>query len=102
MFTAGSQEQGPMERAILGRTGIEVSALGIGTGTNGWNGRSAQTALGHDELVDLLVYAYERGITFWDSADQYGSHPHVRDALRRVPRERVVVTTKTVARTPEA
>lgn len=90
-----------MERVVLNRTGIEVSPLCIGTGTNGWGKRSAQTELGHEELVDLLVYAFEQGVAFWDSADQYGSHPHVRDALKRVGRERVVFTTKTVARTPE-
>jgi aryl-alcohol dehydrogenase-like predicted oxidoreductase len=90
-----------MERVVLGATGIEVSPLCIGTGTNGWSKQSAQTRLGHGELVELLVYAYEQGVTFWDSADQYGSHPHVKDALKRAPRERVVVTTKTVARTAE-
>jgi 1-deoxyxylulose-5-phosphate synthase len=90
-----------MKAVTLGNTGIQVSPLCIGTGTNGWGGRSNQTDLGHEELVDLLVYAHGRGVTFWDSADQYGSHRAVRDALRRVGRENVVVTTKTVARTAE-
>ncbi|MBM3457535.1 MAG: aldo/keto reductase [Armatimonadetes bacterium] len=83
----------------LGRTGLLVSPLCFGTGTNGWGGRSAQTGLGHRQLVELLEHAHRQGVTFWDSADQYGSHPHVKDALRRVGRDRVVFTTKTVAKT---
>ncbi len=89
-----------MQRVTLGNTGIEVSRLCIGTGTNGWGGRSNQTRLGFDRCVHLLRYAYDRGITFWDSADEYGSHAHVKEALRQVGREHVVVTTKTTSRTP--
>jgi aryl-alcohol dehydrogenase-like predicted oxidoreductase len=87
-------------QVTLGNTGIRVSRLCIGTGTNGWNKESNQTRLGFDRLVDLLCYAHDRGITFWDLADQYGTHPHAAAALRRVGRENVVFTTKTVSRTP--
>ena len=87
-------------QVTLGHTGIRVSRLAIGTGTNGWSGHSNQTRLGFDRLVDLLCYAYDRGITFWDLADQYGSHPHAAAALRRIGREKVVITTKTTSRTP--
>ena len=87
-----------ISRVKLGASGLEVSRLCIGTGTGGWNGVSNQTKLGHQQLVTLLCQAYDAGITIWDSADQYGSHPHVRDALRVVGRENVVVTTKTCAR----
>jgi 1-deoxyxylulose-5-phosphate synthase len=90
-----------MQRVSLGGTGIEVSRLCIGTGSNGWGGSSNQTRLGFDRCVGLLRYAYDRGITFWDSADQYGSHPHVKEALRQVGRENVVVTTKTTSRAPK-
>jgi aryl-alcohol dehydrogenase-like predicted oxidoreductase len=89
-----------MQRVTLSKTGIEVSRLAIGTGTSGWQKRSNQTRLGFDRLVHLLRYAHDRGITFWDSADQYGSHPHVREALHHIGRHNVVVTTKTISRTP--
>ena len=85
----------------LGDTGIEVSELNFGTGTHGWSGNSDQTRLGEGALIDLLVYGYDQGITFWDSADQYGSHPHVKGALKRVGRDNVVVTTKTCAASRE-
>jgi aryl-alcohol dehydrogenase-like predicted oxidoreductase len=98
-LTNSCKEAMLMQRVILGNTGIEVSKLCIGTGTLGWGGGSNQTRkLGLNGLADLLVYAYEQGIAFIDTADQYGSHPHIREALKRIPREKVVITTKTTAR----
>jgi aryl-alcohol dehydrogenase-like predicted oxidoreductase len=87
-------------QVALGNTGLRVSRFCIGTGTSGWGGHSNQTRLGFDRLVELLCRAYDRGITFWDLADQYGTHPHAAAALRRIGRENVVLTTKTVSRTP--
>ncbi|MGA9365533.1 MAG: aldo/keto reductase [Bacteroidota bacterium] len=82
----------------LGKTGIKVSRLAMGTGTNGYNHHSNQTEqLGVRGLSDLLHAANEQGINFWDSADQYGTHPHLKQALKGIPREKVVVLTKTHA-----
>jgi aryl-alcohol dehydrogenase-like predicted oxidoreductase len=88
-----------METVDFGRTGLRVSRLGFGTGTNGWSNRSDQTALGIDGLADLLCLAHEHGVTFWDAADQYGSHPHVARALQSVRRDSVVIATKVWSRT---
>jgi aryl-alcohol dehydrogenase-like predicted oxidoreductase len=86
----------------LGKTGIKVSRLAMGTGTNGYNRHSNQTEkLGMRGLSDLLHAAYEQGINFWDSADQYGTHPHLKQALKGIPREKVVVLTKTHATTAD-
>ncbi len=90
-----------MDTIELGKTGLRVSRLAFGTGTNGWGGRSDQTALGLDGLADLLCLAYEHGVNFWDAADAYGSHPHVARALRGIPRDKVVVSTKTTSRTAQ-
>jgi 1-deoxyxylulose-5-phosphate synthase len=82
----------------LGKTGIKTSRLAIGSGTSGVGGSSKQTRqLGIKGLADLKEAAYHKGIRFWDSADQYGSHPHLKEALKRVPRENVVILTKTHA-----
>ena len=87
---------------ILGKTGIKVSRLAMGTGTHGFNHRSNQTEdLGIKGLADLLYAAYEQGINFWDSADQYGTHPHLKEALKQVPREKIVILTKTKATTAD-
>lgn len=86
------------DRVTLGKTGIVVSRMAIGTGTNGWGKNSNQTRqLGIKGLADLLQAGYDQGIIFWDSADQYGTHPHLKEALKRVPREKVVILTKTHA-----
>lgn len=86
----------------LGDTGIQVTRLAMGTGTSGVSGSSNQTRkLGLSGLADLLYYAYDRGVIFWDSADQYGTHPHLKEALEYVPREDVVILTKTHASTGE-
>jgi predicted aldo/keto reductase-like oxidoreductase len=47
----------------------------------------------------MFKAAYDQGVTFWDSADQYGSHPHLRAALKGVKREKVTILTKTHAST---
>ena len=84
----------------LGKTGIKVSRLAMGTGTHGFAHHSSQSDdLGIKGLADLLYAAYEQGINFWDSADQYGTHPHLKEALKRVPREKAVILTKSKATT---
>jgi 1-deoxyxylulose-5-phosphate synthase len=88
------------DTVVLGQTGIHTSRLACGTGTVGFNHHSDQTALGIQGLSDLLVHGYERGLRFFDCADSYGSHPHVAAALKRVPREKVTVLTKSWARDP--
>jgi aryl-alcohol dehydrogenase-like predicted oxidoreductase len=87
-----------MHQAELGNTGLHVSLLALGTGTNGWNHRSDQTRRGTGWLTQHLREGYERGVTFWDLADQYGSHRCAREALKHVERERLVIATKTTAR----
>ena len=78
---------------------IEASRLALGTGSDGWMGSSNQTRkLGIKGLSEMLVHGLqEHGINFWDTADQYGSHPHVAAALKQVNREDVIVLTKTLA-----
>ncbi len=82
----------------LGRTGILTSRLAMGTGTVGSGHHSHQTALGLQGLSDLLRSGYDHGLRFLDTADSYGSHPHVAEALKHVPRDKVTVLTKTWAR----
>ena len=82
----------------LGKTGIQTSRLAMGTGTVGSGHHSHQTTLGVQGLSELLLNGYEHGLRFFDSADSYGSHPHVAEALKHVPRDKVTVLTKTWAR----
>ncbi|HWC59345.1 MAG TPA: aldo/keto reductase [Verrucomicrobiae bacterium] len=85
----------------LGKSGIKASRLAMGTGTHGSDGSSDQTRLGLASMSDLFKHAYDHGVNFWDSADQYGSHPNLKDALKGIPREKVVILTKTHASTAD-
>ena len=85
----------------LGNTGIKTSRLAMGTGTVGSGHHSHQTDLGVKTLSDLLLNGYDNGLRFFDAADSYGSHPHVAEALKHVPRDKVTVLTKTFSRDPK-
>jgi aryl-alcohol dehydrogenase-like predicted oxidoreductase len=86
------------DNVTLGKTGIQTSRLAMGTGTVGVGHHSHQTTLGLKGLSDLLLNGYDHGLRFFDSADSYGSHPHVAEALKHVPRDKVTILTKTWAR----
>ncbi|HUA16220.1 MAG TPA: aldo/keto reductase [Verrucomicrobiae bacterium] len=86
------------DTVTLGSTGIKTSRLAMGTGTVGSGHHSHQTVLGVKGLSELLLNGYDRGLRFFDAADSYGSHPHVAEALKHVPRGKVTVLTKSWAR----
>ncbi|MBN1397945.1 MAG: aldo/keto reductase [Bacteroidetes bacterium] len=100
LFSLDHKKKNAYDIITLGKTGVKASRLAMGTGTNGYRHRSNQTdKLGVKGLSELLVAANDEGINFWDSADEYGSHPHLKEALRSVKRDKVVILTKTHART---
>jgi aryl-alcohol dehydrogenase-like predicted oxidoreductase len=78
----------------LGRTGINVSRLAQGTGFNGRKRSSAHTRQGKEAFDRLLHHSLEKGITFIDMADLYGSHPFVHDIIRGLPRDKYSLLTK--------
>ncbi len=99
LFANGTKKYAT-DRIKLGPRGVELSRLAMGTGTDGVGGSSNQTRkLGMAGLANLFDAAYDQGVTFWDSADQYGTHPHVKEALKRARRERVTILSKTHAST---
>jgi predicted aldo/keto reductase-like oxidoreductase len=89
------------DQVTLGKTGIKTSLLGLGTGSVGVKHSSNQVKLGQDKFVKLIRHAYDQGITYIDTADQYGSHIFVREAIKGLPREKLFIQTKTRARTPD-
>jgi predicted aldo/keto reductase-like oxidoreductase len=92
---------GPRDQVTLGRTGVKSSLIGIGTGSVGVGHSSNQVRLGNDKFCKLVRYAYDRGIRYIDTADQYGSHIYVRDAIKGLPREKLFIQSKTRAYTAE-
>jgi len=81
-----------MEQRELGRSGIKVSALGLGLmSMSGVYGNAND-----EESIGVIHYAIERGITLLDSADMYG-WGHNETILGRAlkgRRDKVVVATK--------
>ena len=99
---AGDKPKTAIDRVELGPRKIVLSRLAQGSGTNGVGGSSNQTKkLGVEGLAELFRAGYDQGINFFDAADQYGTHPHVARALSTVPRDKVVLLSKTRASTAE-
>ncbi|MDE3167216.1 MAG: aldo/keto reductase [Acidobacteriota bacterium] len=99
---AASTPKYATDRVLLGPRKIPVSRMAMGTGTIGYNGSSNQTRkLGYHGVAELLRGAYDQGVTFFDSADAYGSHTYAREALKTLPREKVTLLSKTQATTAE-
>jgi predicted aldo/keto reductase-like oxidoreductase len=90
-----------VDQVTLGRTGIRTSLIGMGTGSIGVKHSSNQVRLGHEKFCKLVRYAFDRGITYFDAADQYGSHIYLRDALKGLPRDRLFLQSKTRATTAD-
>lgn len=84
----------PYGQVPLGKTKIEVSRLGFGTGMRGWMRQSNQTRLGKEEFEALLRAAYERGVRLFDAADLYGTHPYLAAALSKIARKDYVIVSK--------
>jgi aryl-alcohol dehydrogenase-like predicted oxidoreductase len=82
-----------MKKRILGRSGLEVSAIGLGCmGMNHHRGPAPDKA----EMVALIRQAVDRGVTFFDTAEVYGPFTNeelVGEALEPF-RKDVVIATK--------
>jgi len=85
-------------KVSIGSTGLRASKLGFGTVDFG----IAKNRIGPREGGRILSRAYDLGVTYWDTSDDYGSHPHVASALHLLPRQEIVISTKTSERTVEA
>jgi len=83
------------DEIALGSTGIKTSRLGFGTGVSS-NNRSCGLVRrnGREGAVKLLRAAYEKGVRFFDSADSYGTHAILREALAPFPRASYTICSK--------
>jgi len=83
-----------VDKVKLGKTGLTVSRVALGTGSIGGNHQSNQTRLGLSKFVQLAHHAYDRGVHFFDTADTYGSYPFIREVFKEIPREKVTLLGK--------
>src|SRR3954453_8984316 len=82
-----------MQKRILGKSGVEVSALGLG-----WLGLSDGFGAGTQKqaAIQLLRTAFERGVTFFDTAEAYaqGANEELLGEALQPFRDQVVIATK--------
>ena len=96
-FARASLPKTAADKVTLGKSGVQVSLVGMGTGSVGSGQASNQTRLGVKGFTKVVRHALDRGVCFFDVADQYGSHTYLREALKGVPRDKYVIQTKTHA-----
>ena len=82
-----------MQKRTLGKSGLEVSAIGLGCMGLSF---SYGPATDKDEAIRLLRTAFERGVTSFDTAEAYGPFANeelLGEALEPI-RDQVVIATK--------
>lgn len=79
-----------MQKVLFGKTGLSVSALGFGG--------IPLIRLGQEKAGDVLRRAYEKGITFYDTANMYLDSEEKIGAAFRGVRDKVVIASKSLKR----
>ncbi len=75
----------------INKNKIKIPRLGMGTGSI--NGQ-VQRDLGQEGFTKLVRYAYDRGVRYIDTADNYKTHVMIREAIKGIPRENLFIQTK--------
>ena len=91
LLGAPAAKRTAVDQVTLGKTGVKVSRLIMGTGSN--NGY-VQTDLGRDGFNKLVHYAYDQGITGIDCAAAYKTFDWIADAIKGLPREKLFLQSK--------
>ncbi|KAH9687968.1 Aldo ket red domain-containing protein [Citrus sinensis] len=81
-------------RVKLGTQGLEVSKLGFGCmGLTGMY----NSPVSEEDGISIIKHAFNKGITFFDTADVYGAHANevlVGKALKQLPRKKIQLASK--------
>ena len=88
---AAAAKRTAVDQMTLGQTGIRLSRLGMGTGTN--SGQVLRD-LGRNGFNSLVKYAYDQGITFFDCAQAYRTFDWLGGAIKGLPREKLFIQSK--------
>jgi len=96
MFTSCSgitkhAKRSATDQVTLGNTGIKLSRVGFGTGSNSGH---VQHDLGQEGFNRLIRYAYDQGITYFDCAQSYQTFNWLGGAIKGLPREKVFIQSK--------
>lgn len=88
---ANTTKRTAVDQVPLGNTGLTLSRLGFGTGSNSGN---VQYRLGQAGFNRLIHYAYDQGITYFDCSVSYRTHRWLGAAIKGLPREKLYIQTK--------
>jgi predicted aldo/keto reductase-like oxidoreductase len=91
MAAEASRKRTAVDQVPLGKTGLKLSRLGLGAGSNSGN---VQKALGREAFNKLVRYAYDQGITHIDCAQSYATFQWVGGAIKGLPREKLFLQSK--------
>lgn len=84
----------PLQKVKLGHSGIETTLVGMGTGVHAGNRSAFITRQEREKSLALLQHAWDKGIRFFDCADTYGTHGLMAEALKKMNREEITLTSK--------
>jgi predicted aldo/keto reductase-like oxidoreductase len=88
---AAAARRAASDIVALGNTGLKVSRLGLGLGSN--NG-ATQAALGQDGFNAFIKHAFDQGITMFDTAQNYRTFRMMAPAIKGLPREKIFIQSK--------
>jgi len=86
-----------VEKRILGNTGIKVSEICFGSLTIS----PLQANLDIIEGAKIMSYAFSKGINFVDTAEIYNNYEHIKEVLKTINREKIVIATKSYSYSAE-
>jgi L-galactose dehydrogenase len=93
-----------MQTITLGRTGLQVSRMGVGAG--GPSQIGVKTGRSEQESVDLLRRAFDAGVNLVDTSEGYATEQIIGRALEGRDRDQIILSTKKSTRrenvTPES
>lgn len=81
-----------MDYVTFGRTGLNVSVMGLGCGGPSRIGQSTDRS--EAESVAIIRTALDAGVNFLDTAEAYNTEMLVGQALHGVDRDKIVISTK--------
>jgi aryl-alcohol dehydrogenase-like predicted oxidoreductase len=96
LYAAASQltSANPLQKVKLGKSGLETTLIGFGTGVNATNRTAFLTRQDTNKSIALLRYSYEKGMRMYDTADAYGTHGILNEAMKNMDRSEITLVTK--------
>ena len=98
LLAAAPPGRSAVDQVVLGRTGLKLSRLGMGTGSDSGN---VQRSLGQDAFNRLVRYAFDHGITYFDAAQSYRTFDWIAGAVKGLPREKLFLQSKIPGQPPD-